>query len=217
VAVADEILSRGRVPVVGSRIVQRRADAVEVIPAAVPPVLIQPGQAPQDYLFRARKVGANRPVFPTPTILTTRGLAVAVPWQRSLRRHQDWQWLLDAGLRPEVELVQVEQATAIVAIGSADSISAKPDWNASLEWAKAWRGVWHPQTYADFLAAQVLRYAIQARDRHGVALTMQELRRAGTLPSGWSTYSGLLGFVPRQLAERTALALSERSGRRAAP
>jgi hypothetical protein len=113
--------------------------------------------------------------------------------------------------------VQVEQVTTIVSIGSANSISAKPDWHASLEWARAWQQAWDPQTYADFLAAQVLRYAIQARDRRGVALTLGELRRAGTLPSGWSTYSGLLGFVPRQLAERTALALSERTARRTPP
>jgi hypothetical protein len=213
VAAAHEILCRGRVPVIGSRVLQRRSDAAEVIPAAVPPRLIRCDQAPEDYLFRARKVGASRPVFPTPTILTTRALATAVPWQRSLRRHQDWQWLLEAARHPGVELAQVEQATAIVSIGSVHSISAKPDWNASLEWARTWKGVWHPQTYADFLAAQVLRYAIQARDRRGVALTMQELRRAGTLPSGWSAYSGLLGFVPRQFAERAALAISGRTAR----
>ena len=216
VAVADEILGRGRVPIVGSRVLQRRSDAADVTPAAVPPTLIRSAQTPQDYLFRARKVGAGRPVFPTPTILTTHGLAAAVPWQRSLRRHQDWQWLIEASQRPGVELAQVGQATAIVSIGSANSISAKPDWNASLEWARTWKGVWHPQTYADFLAAQVLRYAIQARDRRGINLTMRELRRAGTVPSGWSAYSGLLGLVPRQLAERAALAISGRTARAAA-
>jgi hypothetical protein len=134
-----------------------------------------------------------------------------VPWQPSLRRHQDWQWLLDASSVPGTELVQVEQTAAIVSIGSAHSISARPDWNASLEWARSWRGAWDPKTYADFLSAQVLRYAIQARDRRGIALTLQEIRRAGTLPSGWSAYSGLLGIVPRTFAERAALALSGRS------
>jgi len=207
-AVAHEILDRGRVPIVGSRVLQRRSDAADVVPTAVPANLIQPEQKPQDYLFRARKVGADRPVFPTPTILTTRELAVAVPWQRSLRRHQDWQWLLEAAQRPGTELAQVEQALAVLSIGSAHSISARPDWNASLEWAQGWKDVWHRKTYADFLAAQVLRYAIQARDRRGISLVLREIRRTGTAPSGWSAYSGLLGIVPRRFAERAALAIS---------
>jgi hypothetical protein len=212
-ALARAVLERGRTPVVGCRVVQRRHDAAEPIATPVPSRLIEAEQRPQDYLFRARKVGAGRPVFPTPTILTTRALATAVQWRRSLRRHQDWQWLLEAAQCPGTEFVQAEQALAVVTIGSAQSISATPDWQASLEWAAEWRAHWHPQTYADFLAAQVLRYAIQARDARGIALTTKELRSVGVRPSGWSAYSGLLGFVPRQMAERGALALSGRAVR----
>ncbi len=202
---ARRILDRGRVPIVGSRYLQRRPSDPAPIPTPVPAALIAAGQEPQDYLFRARKVGASRPVFPTPTILTTRALARSVPWQRSLTRHQDWQWLLDAARADGTELVQVDAPTAIVSVGSTGSISAKPDWRASLEWAMSWRDSWDSRTYVDFLSAQVLRYALQARDHAGVMATLHEIRRAAAVPSGWSLYSGLLGVVPRKLAERVAL------------
>ena len=207
-AVAHDVLDRGRTPIVGSRVLQRLSSAAEASPTAVPAALIELGQSPQDYLFRARKVGAGRPLFPTPTILTTRELANAVPWQESLRRHQDWQWLIEASRMPNTELVQVQEAGAIVTVGSAQSISATPDWRASLEWAQSWRGGWHPKTYVDFLTAQVLRYALQARDRRGIALTLREIRRTPAFPSFWCAYSGLLGVVPRKLAERVAFALA---------
>ena len=213
--VAHEILGRRRVPIVGCRVLQRSSSSAQVVAGAVPFALIQPGQPPQDYLFRARKVGVGRPMFPTPTILTTRELAVSVPWQRGLRRHQDWQWLLDAACAPDTEMVQLGQAAAIVSIGSAQSISAEPDWAASLDWAKGWRGAWDVQTYVDFLAAQVLRYAIQARDLRGIALTLREIRRARRWPNRRSAYSGMLGVVPRKLAERVSLAIAGRSGRSA--
>lgn len=206
-AAAQLILARGRLPVVGSRVLQRRAESgVNLVP--VPRDLIGPGQTPQDYLFRARKVTVGRPLFPTPTILTSRTVAERVPWKTSLRRHQDWQWIIEASRLPGVELVQVEQATAVISVGSADSISASPDWEASLQWAASWRADWHRQTYADFLAAQVLRYALQARDGKGVSRVLKELASTRTPPNFWSSMSGLVGLVPRGLAERIAFRLA---------
>jgi glycosyltransferase involved in cell wall biosynthesis len=205
-AAATEIEQRGGLPVVGSRVLQRRA-ASDVIGEAVPRQLIRQGQTPQDYLFMARKVAFGRPLFCTSTILTARVVAEQVAWKH-LRRHQDWQWLIEASRIPEVEFVQVEPATAFYTVGSPQSISASPDWKASLDWADSWRGEWAQKTYADFMSAQVLRYALQARDGQGTAHVIRRLSSAGTVPSFACVMSGLLGLVPRGWAERAAFAIA---------
>ena len=210
---ADELLGRGAQPVVGSRVFQRRA-AAEFLTGALPRILIGEREAPQDYLFRGRVVTASRPLFPTSTILTTAELARRVPWKTSLRRHQDWQWLIEAARFPDVEIVQVEQATAIYTVGSPKSISATPDWRSSLSWAKSWRNEWDGQAYADFLAAQVLRYALQSCAAAGVRDVVKEIVVGGITPSAGSIASGLLGLVPRDLAERVAFRVGDQAARR---
>jgi len=205
---AREIVSRGRQPVIGSRVLQRHARA-EHLTGALPRTLISEREAPQDYLFRGRVVTAARPLFPTSTIVTTVELARRVPWRTALPRHQDWQWLIEVGLAPDVEFHQVEAATAIYTVGSPKSISARPDWRSSLTWVQSWREDWNPHSYVDFLAAQVLRYAFQSRQVSGVRDVLREIIAWRTAPSWGSVASGLLGLAPRSWAERAALGIGE--------
>ena len=201
---AQEIRRGGGQPVIGSRFLQRHTADFRVT-RPLPKVLIGDRQTPQDYLFKGRVVTVDRPLFPTPTILTTTELARRVPWQPRLRRHQDWQWLIEVGRHPDVTIAQVEQALAICTVGSPMSVSARPDWRSSLGWVQSWRNEWDPQSYADFLAAQALRYAIQAREAAGVRDVVEEIVANRTVPSWGSIASGLLGLAPRAWAERTAL------------
>jgi hypothetical protein len=216
---AREVVGRGGQPVIGSRVLQRHA-AAERLTGALPRTLIGEREAPQDYLFKGRVVTAARPLFPTSTILTTAELARRVPWRTALPRHQDWQWLIEVGRHPDVEIIQVEDATAIYTVGSPKSISARPDWRSSLTWVQSWRNQWDRQAYADFLAAQALRYAIQSREATGVRDVVEEILGSRTVPSLGSIASGLIGLAPRTWAERTALRVggsSPRPGKAAAP
>ncbi len=209
----------GEQVVIGSRVLQRHA-ADHRLTGALPEVLIGDRETPQDYLFRGRVVRLDRPLFPTSTILTTTELARRVPWQASLRRHQDWQWLIEVGRHPDVRIAQAEQATVIYTIGSPKSVSARPDWRSSLGWVRSWRNEWHRQAYADFLAAQALRYAIQSREATGILDVLEEIVGSRTMPSLGSIASGLLGLAPRAWAERTALrvgGLSNPTTKAAAP
>jgi hypothetical protein len=113
-----------------------------------------------------------------------------------------------------VEIVQIEQPTAIYTLGSARSISAQSDWLSSFRWARCWRNEWDRRSYADFLAAQVLRYALQAHDAAGVRKVVLEICAQRTVPSSGSVASGLTGLVPRSWAERAAVLLGTLASRR---
>jgi glycosyltransferase involved in cell wall biosynthesis len=201
--VLERVAAQGFMPVVSSRILQRKAGA-EPLPTAAPATLIADGALPEDYLFRRRHLGVGRQTLPTSTLLTTHELATLCPWDETLPRHQDWDWLIRASRIPSVKIVQIEEATAVYTVGSPGSISAGADWRSSWEWARRWEGVWAPGTFADFIAAQTLRYALQARDREGVREMVRAIRR-NSPPSARNAALAALGLVPRATLERIAM------------
>ncbi|WBB56782.1 glycosyltransferase family 2 protein [Verrucosispora sp. WMMD573] len=205
--VLERLAAENWLPVVSSRTLQRRAGGAP-LPTAVPATLIDDGQRPEDYLFRRRQLGVGRQSLPTSTLLTTMDLARRCPWDESLPRHQDWDWLIRAARIPGVRIVQVEEATAIYTVGSPGSVSAGADWRTSWSWARRWEGVWAPETFSDFIAAQTLRYALQARDLAGVREMVAAIRRNAT-PSARNALIAALGLVPRAALERVAMRRSQ--------
>ncbi|MGY0004086.1 glycosyltransferase family 2 protein [Micromonospora sp. I033] len=203
VPVLERLAAEGWRPVVSSRILQRRAGA-EPLPTAAPATLIADGALPEDYLFRRRRLGVGRQSLPTSTLLTTGELAAACRWDETLPRHQDWDWLVRAARLPGVRITQVPEATAVYTVGSPGSISAGADWRTSWAWASRWEGVWARETFADFVAAQTLRYALQARDWAGVREMMRAIRR-NSAPSAPNAALAALGMVPRATLERVAM------------
>ncbi|WP_433531746.1 glycosyltransferase family 2 protein [Micromonospora sp. CA-263727] len=213
--VLERLAGEGWLPVVSSRTRQRKAGG-NPLPSAVPTTLIADGMRPEDYLFRRRRLGVGRQSLPTSTLLTTADLARQCPWDESLPRHQDWDWLVRAARVPRAKIVQIEQATALYTVGSPGSISAGVDWRTSWEWAQRWEGVWAPKTFADFVAAQTLRYAVQARDREGIREMVRAIRR-NSPPSVRNAVLAALGLVPRATLERVAMRGSRAAGGSAAP
>lgn len=201
--VLERLAAQGWQPVVSSRILQRKAGG-EPLPTAGPAALIADGVLPEDYLFRRRRLGVGRQSLPTSTLLTTRELATTCRWDETLPRHQDWDWLIRAARVPGAKITQVEDATAVYTVGSPGSISAGADWRTSWQWAKRWEGVWARETFADFVAAQTLRYALQARDWEGVRELVRAIRR-NSPPSAPNAALAALGMVPRATLERVAM------------
>ncbi|MFF0719328.1 glycosyltransferase [Micromonospora sp. NPDC003816] len=208
--VLERLAGEGWLPVVSSRTLQRKAGA-DPLPSAVPGTLIADGQRPEDYLFRRRQLGVARQSLPTSTLLTTITVATKCPWDESLPRHQDWDWLVRAARLPGARIVQIEEATAVYTVGSPGSISAGADWRTSWAWAQRWEGVWAPATFADFVTAQTLRYALQARDREGVREMVRAIRR-NSVPSASNAVLAALGLVPRSALERVAMRKSRTTG-----
>lgn len=201
--VARQLAADGWHPIVSSRILQRQSGS-EPLPSAAPATVIPEGVPPEDYLFRRRRLGIDRQSLPTSTLLTSRHLATVCPWDETLPRHQDWDWLVRATRVPAAKLVQIEEPTAIYTVGTPGSVSAGADWQTSWDWAKRWEGVWDGTTFADFVTAQTLRYAIQARDWYGATELVRAIRR-NALPSLSNAALAAAGLVPRSTLERLAI------------
>ncbi|WEG08166.1 glycosyltransferase [Microbacterium horticulturae] len=194
-------------PIIGCFSVQR-AESSEIDSRPVPARAPQQGQPLQDYLFLKRGIQVGRASLFTSTLLLSRQLAARVPWDPSLERHQDWDWLLrlqDAG--SHVYLANCVGARIFV--NSSASISASSNWQRSLRWVDDHGSNWNPITKADFIAGQPLRYALQARDLKGVGTVLARLLRSGRMPHIQTVMLGLAGIAGRQHLP----ALLQRSGR----
>lgn len=166
---------------------------------AVPDVLVSRDQSVDDYLFRKRKPRVGRASLYTSTLLCSRSLATAVPWRDDLPRHQDWDWLLRLQREGGARFVQLDSVVAEIQTGSAGSVSASADWESSKQWADDTltdRGV-----YVDFLAAQTLRYALNARSSNGVKAIGSAILEARKVPSFGPLVIGAAGLLPRRRLE----------------
>jgi len=169
-----------------------------------PDRLIARGESIEQYLFRRRRPSGGRPTMYTSSLLCPRGLATATPWDETLTRHQDWDWLVRLGRAAGTTFVQTTEPIARISLGSSESISATDDWRTSLNWAnQALRG--DPAVYADFVAAQPLRYALQARSWTGVRRVLAALRDAKHFPSLGPIVIGGAGILPRRAIERATV------------
>lgn len=129
------------------------------------PEVIYPGRSADkslaDYVLDRSTLRLSRHFLQTSTLMCHREAALEVPWDESLRRHQDWDWVIrleTAGLRihqhSEV-LVRVFQA-------SVGSISRRPDWQSSQAWFNALSIPVSRQSAGDFSAAVVARGAFES-------------------------------------------------------
>jgi hypothetical protein len=167
--------------------------------------LIAQGESVEHYLFRRRPPNGGRPSMLTSTLLCARELATATPWDDSLARHQDWDWLVRLGRLPGTSFVQTPEPVVRIQLGSVGSISANDDWRSSLDWAnRALRS--DPAVYADFVAGQPLRYALAARSWTGVRTVLAALRSANHLPSPGPLIIGVAGVMPRRAIEGVTVA-----------
>ncbi len=180
-----------------------------------PDVLIAPGQSVSDYLFRRRRPQVGRASMYTSTLLTSKNLAREVPWREDLSRHQDWDWLVRLQRVQGTTFAQVEQVVARIQTGSSRSISASADWRSSKAWADDTLS--NDPSYTDFLVAQTLRYALNARSAAGVRAVLSEVASRRVVPGLGPVIVGLAGAIPRRELERLMTGLrGARSGHGAA-
>ena len=166
----------------------------------IPAIVYDGSEALARWLFHRRRLSAKRALMPTPTLLVPTDLARAAGWRR-LPRHQDWDFVLRLAALDEVEILQVPEILVQFAVGSPSSISSEARWEASLAWAESMRNSWDEATYADFVAGQPLRYALQGRDLRGVTTVLRSLPRT-RLPTGRAMVLAASGLGGRDLFDR---------------
>jgi glycosyltransferase involved in cell wall biosynthesis len=200
VAAAEEIAASGGIPLVSCRHTQVDASSGrESLP--IPKRPYEEGPV-EDYLFLKRRPGGGRASIYTSTLMCAAALARDVPWDVTLSRHQDWDWIIRAASMPGVRLRQLPEALVRVHTGSAGSISASANWRDSLAWADKALADANKGTYTDFLVAQTLRYAVAARSRQGVSEVTRRMRAADARPSPGPLLIAGAGLLPRSTIER---------------
>lgn len=195
---AESEASHGRRPIVGCRVeqVSQGTGSSEVV-SGIPANLITAGERIEEYLFVKRRPGAKRASFFTSTVLAARSICEEVPWDETLVRHQDWDWLVRASKAETVSVIQAKDVLVSIHLGSQGSISAGADWVSSLAWADRLLRPLGARVYVDFITAQTLRYAFQKRDIKGVQLVLTRVLRSRCLPSAGPAVIGLAGAIPR--------------------
>lgn len=170
--------------------------------SACPTHIFDGKQSLDHYLFVRRRPGGGRASMYTSSLMCTRELAQEVPWDESLRRHQDWDWLLRASARDDCQVVQAPEPLLRIHLGSLGSISASNDWKSSLAWATGSSSLLSTKARADFLAGQTLRYALGARSLRGAAATISAIVSNKRTPSPSVMAIAIAGLLPRKVIER---------------
>ena len=93
-----------------------------------------------DYLFRTSTPYQGETLLHTSTLLASRSLLVAVPFDEGLWNHEDWDWLLRAEERG-ARCIAVENHLVIWHIEEArEGLGSRlDDWERSLDWARRQR------------------------------------------------------------------------------
>ncbi len=194
---AAAMVTERTVPIIASRV---RSVGKGGRPVVVPKFTYQGGPL-ETYLFRRRRLAANRNLIHTSTLLVPAPTAKEVLWRIGLRRHQDWDFVYRCLQVPGRELIQLRDVLTVIEVDSVGSISSSSDWRPSFDWAQEYGHQWAPHAYADFLAGQPLRYALLSRDVAGLPEIIREMRTSGA-PSGRALALAASGLLPRRTLSR---------------
>jgi hypothetical protein len=166
---------------------------------------MEPSQTIPDYLFKRRHFrGVAGGGFGPSSLLVDRRLFELEPLDAQLRIHEDWDWLLRAAARPDVECDSVRASMLAYRLSAPGArIGSSAYWRRSVEWADQRRGdQLSTREYADFLLSVSAALAVEAGNRRGAAQVIARALRHGR-PGVHSMVVGL-GFLcmPRQSQNR---------------
>jgi glycosyltransferase involved in cell wall biosynthesis len=141
----------------------------------------RPGEHASEYLFVRRSLRLGESTVSSSTILARRALFLAVPFDPTVHRFEDADWVLratDAGAR----LVHTTERLSIWrAPVDGASITGRnaTDWRGALGWIRARRHLVSRRAYAAFLLVRVAAMADRAGDREAIRVLWREAWRVG--------------------------------------
>lgn len=107
-----------------------------------------------EYLFCRKSWRQGEAFLQTSTYFVSRTLALRIPFQQGLKRHQDWDWVVRLQREENVEIVAVPQVLAIYHRDNGPSVSRRSGWQVSLDWAKDAVLPESTRAYSFFIATQ---------------------------------------------------------------
>ena len=196
-------LTAGDADVVSSRV--RYFNDNSGTPVATAPVsTFSPGADLGSWLFVNRRLSVRRNVLHTSSLVVRAELAKSLRWFMGAP-HEDWSFLLQAeravgtaGFR------QLPDVLVDVSMGTGRSLSAGIDCKSSLDWLIQHGEFLGDRAYADFLAGQVLRYALSGSSSRRTFEVFSEMSGNWRLVSARALALGASGLLGRQVFERLA-------------
>lgn len=144
------------------------------------------------YLVSRYDLRFGRNAMQTSSLLMSSSLAKVLRWDSTLKKHQDWDFIIRASSVDSVRFVWSDFADCYVEKDSPGSISKQMDWIASISWFEIHRARLSRRAQSDFLFVHVLRAALFQRSPSGIISFM----RAGPgLPHLPAAVVGFEGFL----------------------
>lgn len=128
------------------------------------------------YLFHRSTLSYGEALLHPSTLICDRALIDVEPWDSTVTRHEDWDWLLRVGKRTDVVISMCPDVLVKVATAGR-SISGR--WRMSLEWLKHRAGQMTPRERGDFLLCYTATSAVRSRSRRGGVIAAWEALRCG--------------------------------------
>lgn len=205
IAATLPLLKRGS-DVVSSRVQYNQTDGN---PVAVAPVeVFEPGSVLGTWLFVNRRLSAKRNVFHTSTLVVRTQLAKQLSWVFGAP-HEDWSFLLQAeNLVGTERFAQLSKVLVDVSMGSGQSLSAGIGWRESWDWLEKHRDFLPRAAYNDFLAGQVMRYALTSPGGADSLKVFSEVARSAPDVSPRALALGATGILGRKRFEQLAVTTS---------
>jgi glycosyltransferase involved in cell wall biosynthesis len=155
-------------PVVACKVLVHHAEGQdhEIWPRRVP----QHQESASDYLLLRRTIFGGETTFLTSMMLARKELLVKAPF-RNIKKHQDWDWLINASSLPGFELIYVDEPLLIFNNTNRPRVSTgvnSRDWESSLTWIEGNRDKISNAAYSSFLCTEVARRARNGRDLLGL-------------------------------------------------
>jgi glycosyltransferase involved in cell wall biosynthesis len=187
--------SRFRFPIVGSQLFARTPRYELVWPR------VGPSKPLSEYLLTRDSWSFGDGLLSAITLLFPKDLCTEIPFRPSLKRYQDFDWVLRAAMHEGAGIEFLPEPLAIWHQPEHPAaITPGTNWHASLDWIESVRSIITARAYASFLATQIAPQAAIERDWAAFPLLLQRI-----LTMGKPNSRDLIRFfgiwsVPRRLA-----------------
>jgi glycosyltransferase involved in cell wall biosynthesis len=189
--------------IISSRVVTLDAGGKER--RLMPRRLLGKAETVPSYLFRRRSLLYGEALLHTSTLLCDRYLFRAVPWDTTLKRHQDWDWVIRASSRDDVSFAMSPDVLVRVGAPDTNSVGMSVDWRASLRWLEDRAHTLNARERGDFLLVHTTSYAVRGGDRRA-ALYLARRAATSARPGMVAWIVWVLYWLPVGLADRLAQA-----------
>lgn len=184
--------------VASSRAIARRTDGTESI---WPAELKQPSQSLAQYIFRKNKIRGGIGFMQASCLLFPRSLALHIPFDASLRFHQDVGWLNElSSAKTPISVVQSVAATTIHYIGDS-GVAKSITSDLSVKWALKHLNPDDKRSLGDFICVHSLQAAKNNGTVHEMLRTLVTANRVGRPGLAANAY-GIALTVQKLLSRR---------------